>query len=71
MKKVVMSVVRFVFKLVIVVLFLPIVLCLGIVHLFGMVCVWLEKVSHYLEDVLEKLADSYLKYWGGVLRVRK
>lgn len=71
MKKVVMSVVRFVFKLVIVVLFLPIVLCLGIVRLFGMIYVWLEEVSRWLESVLEKLADSYLKYWGGVLRGRK
>ncbi len=65
------SVVKFVVRVIIIVLLLPILLCLAIVHLFGVLCDLLSKAAQYLEELLGKLIDSYCKYWGGILKGRK
>ena len=71
MKKIIMNIVRLVFRLLIVILFLPILLCALIVYLFGTICDWTADIADNLETFFEKIVDGYFQYWIGFLREKK
>ena len=62
------SVVRFIVRSFIAVLLLPILLCVLATHGMWAIFEFLAKIAQRLEDLLVKLANKYVDYWGPIFR---